>query len=72
MTPVARVRPFRPGDEPAVGEICVRTADSGADATGLLADDDIWPAIFAWPYVRRHPLPSADGTCSFGMRLLSD
>lgn len=55
MMPVARVRPFRRCDEPAIGDICVRTADSGADATGLLADDDIWPAIFVWPYVRRHP-----------------
>ncbi len=49
------IRPFRPGDEPALGEICVRTAAAGGDATGQLSDDDIWPAIFAWPYARRHP-----------------
>jgi ribosomal protein S18 acetylase RimI-like enzyme len=49
------VRPFRPGDEPALGEICVRTADAGDDASGLLADDAIWPAIFVWPYVAHDP-----------------
>ncbi|GAA3766354.1 hypothetical protein GCM10022240_18580 [Microbacterium kribbense] len=54
MTP-RRIRPFRSGDEAAIGEICVRTAASGSDATGVLADDDLWPAVYAWPYVRRHP-----------------
>ena len=52
---MSSIRPFRPGDEPALGEICVRTADNGGDATGQLSDDDIWPAIFAWPYAARHP-----------------
>lgn len=49
------IRPFRPGDEAAVAEICLRTADSGADATGLLADDDIWAEVYVLPYVARHP-----------------
>jgi ribosomal protein S18 acetylase RimI-like enzyme len=52
---VSSIRPFRVGDESALGAICVRTADSGGDATGQLSDDDIWPAIFAWPYAARHP-----------------
>ncbi|WP_435526209.1 GNAT family N-acetyltransferase [Microbacterium elymi] len=52
---MSSIRPFRPGDESALGEICVRTAAAGADATGMLSDDDIWPAIFVWPYVARHP-----------------
>lgn len=49
------IRPFRAGDEPAISDICVRTADDGADATGLLDDDGLWPAVFALPYVARHP-----------------
>ncbi|ALJ19411.1 GNAT family N-acetyltransferase [Microbacterium sp. No. 7] len=49
------IRPFRAGDEPAIAEICVRTADDGGDATGLLDDDALWPAMFALPYAARHP-----------------
>ena len=30
---------FRPGDEPALADICLKTADAGADATGIFADD---------------------------------
>ncbi|AZC14644.1 GNAT family N-acetyltransferase [Microbacterium sp. ABRD28] len=50
-----RLRPFRPGDEPALAEICLRTADDGADAAGVLPDDDLWAALFVLPYVARHP-----------------
>ena len=50
-----RLRPFHPGDEPALAEICLRTADDGADATGLLSDDGLWAALFVLPYVSRHP-----------------
>ncbi|QAY60560.1 GNAT family N-acetyltransferase [Microbacterium protaetiae] len=52
---MSSIRPFRTGDEPALAEVCVRTAAFGGDATGVLSDDEIWPAIFALPYVRRHP-----------------
>ncbi len=52
---MAHIRPFRAGDEPALADICLRTADSGADATGLLDDDDLWAEIFVLPYVARHP-----------------
>ncbi|MFC6325368.1 GNAT family N-acetyltransferase [Microbacterium koreense] len=50
-----RIRPFRPGDEPALADICLRTADAGGDATGVLDDDRIWADVFALPYVARHP-----------------
>lgn len=50
-----QLRPFRPGDEPALAEICLRTAAEGADATGLLDDDDLWAHVFVLPYVARHP-----------------
>jgi hypothetical protein len=36
------LRSFRPGDEPALADICLRTGDAGSDATGILDDDDIW------------------------------
>lgn len=49
------IRPFRAGDEPALAEICLRTADAGGDATGILEDDAIWAEIFVLPYVARHP-----------------
>jgi ribosomal protein S18 acetylase RimI-like enzyme len=49
------IRRFRSGDEPALADICLRTADAGADATGLFHDDAIWAEIFVLPYVHRHP-----------------
>ena len=52
---MSSIRPFRSGDEPALADICVRTAAAGDDATGMLSDDAIWPAIFVLPYVQRHP-----------------
>jgi ribosomal protein S18 acetylase RimI-like enzyme len=52
---MSRIRPFLPGDEPALAEICLRTADDGADATGVLGDDAIWAEVFVLPYVARHP-----------------
>lgn len=52
---MSRIRPFRAGDEPALAEVCLKTADAGGDATGLLDDDDLWAEIFVLPYVARHP-----------------
>jgi len=49
------IRSFRRGDEAALAEICLRTADAGSDATGLFDDDSIWAEIFVLPYVHRHP-----------------
>jgi ribosomal protein S18 acetylase RimI-like enzyme len=52
---MTRIRVFRAGDEADLADICVRTADAGADATGILADDRVWAEIFVLPYVARHP-----------------
>ncbi|MCR2826144.1 GNAT family N-acetyltransferase [Microbacterium sp. zg.Y909] len=52
---MTRIRPYRRGDEAALAEICLRTADAGADATGIFADDDLWAEVFVLPYVARHP-----------------
>ncbi|NLE22728.1 MAG: GNAT family N-acetyltransferase [Actinobacteria bacterium] len=49
------IRPFRSGDESALADICLRTADAGVDATGVLDDDAIWAEVFVLPYVSRHP-----------------
>ena len=62
----AQIRPYRPGDDEALYEVCVRTADSGGDATGVFTDDRLWGDIFAVPYARRHPdlawvVEAADG-----------
>lgn len=69
MTPASRIRPFRAGDEPALAEICLRTADAGGDATGMFEDDAIWAHIWVLPYVERHPdlafvVEEEDGTVS--------
>jgi hypothetical protein len=49
------IRPYRPGDESALASICLRTAASGHDATGLLEDDDVWASIFVLPYLEHDP-----------------
>ncbi|MCG4627825.1 hypothetical protein, partial [Anaerostipes hadrus] len=50
-----RIRPYAHPDRAAVADICVRTADAGADATGMFRDDLLWAAVFVLPYVDRHP-----------------
>ncbi len=49
------LRPYRPADLPAVYDICVRTADSGADARGRYASDLLMGDLFAAPYVTAEP-----------------
>lgn len=52
---MAQIRPYRPGDEPALASVCLRTADAGNDATGLLADDELWASLFVLPYLEHDP-----------------
>ncbi|QNE19925.1 GNAT family N-acetyltransferase [Kribbella qitaiheensis] len=49
------IRPYRVSDRPAVGDICVRTADNGGDSRSLYPDLDLMPSIFAFPYVDLEP-----------------
>ena len=49
------IRPFRPSDEDAVRDICVRTAHLGGDARPHYSDPGILPEIFAVPYARLDP-----------------
>lgn len=52
---MSHIRPYRPSDRAALHEVCVKTADAGGDATGILSDDDLWGDLFAVPYAERHP-----------------
>jgi ribosomal protein S18 acetylase RimI-like enzyme len=49
------IRRYRPSDLDAVYDICVRTADGGADARGMYVDDRLMGDIFAVPYVTLEP-----------------
>jgi ribosomal protein S18 acetylase RimI-like enzyme len=49
------IRPYRPSDWDALYDICVRTGDAGADATGLFQDPRILPDIFTGPYLTLSP-----------------
>ena len=49
------IRSYRPADLGAVYDICVRTADGGADARGMYLDDRLMGDIFAAPYVVLEP-----------------
>ncbi|WP_418276870.1 GNAT family N-acetyltransferase [Isoptericola jiangsuensis] len=49
------VRPYRPSDRAAVGEVCVRTAAAGGDARGVYSDDSLMPDVYALPYVDHAP-----------------
>lgn len=49
------IRPYRPSDRDAVADICLRTGDGGADATGQFHDDRLLSDIYVLPYVDRHP-----------------
>ncbi|CAH0150399.1 GNAT family N-acetyltransferase [Microbacterium foliorum] len=52
---MSRIRPYRSSDRAALYDICTRTADAGADATGIFSDDALWGDLFAVPYAQRHP-----------------
>jgi len=51
----AVIRPYREADLGAVYDVCVRTADGGADARGKYHSDDLMPDLFAGPYVFLEP-----------------
>ncbi|WP_258566974.1 hypothetical protein [Microbacterium sp. Se5.02b] len=51
----ALLRPFRRGDEADLADICLRTGDGGADATGLYRSSGLLADIFVLPYVAKHP-----------------
>jgi ribosomal protein S18 acetylase RimI-like enzyme len=50
-----KIRGYRPTDLDAVYDICVRTADAGADARGQFGDGRLVGDVFAAPYVTMEP-----------------
>lgn len=55
MVTLRPFRPDRPEEWAEVYDVCVRTADAGRDARGLLSSDDLWGDIFAGPYLLLSP-----------------
>jgi ribosomal protein S18 acetylase RimI-like enzyme len=49
------IRPYRPADEPALYEICLRTGEGGRDATGLYADPRLLGHLYVGPYLALAP-----------------
>ena len=53
MTP--EIRRFLPDDEPALYDICLRTGDSGEDATALHTDPALIGHVYVGPYLSLAP-----------------
>jgi GNAT superfamily N-acetyltransferase len=49
------IRAFRPGDERALYDICLRTGASGEDATGAFRDPNLLGEVYVGPYLRLAP-----------------
>lgn len=67
---MTRIRPYAAGDLDALYEICLRTGDSGADASGSYADPRILGEIYAAPYAVLEPhlalvAEDADGVAAY-------
>jgi len=67
---MALVRPYRASDLPALYDICLKTADNGADGTHLYADPRLVGEIFAAPYAALQPghafvAEDADGVAGY-------
>lgn len=52
---MSSIRPYRASDRDAVYDICVRTGDTGRDATGKYSHAELLPDIYAGPYVDHEP-----------------
>ncbi len=50
-----RIREYRPTDLPYLYDICLRTGDSGRDASALLPDPFVLGQYYAAPYAARNP-----------------
>jgi ribosomal protein S18 acetylase RimI-like enzyme len=52
---MTHIRPYRPADLADLYEICVKTGNSGQDATGRFESDDLLPDIYVGPYLAFEP-----------------
>lgn len=50
-----QIRPYKESDLPSLYEICLKTGDSGQDATGLYKDPMLIGYFYAAPYAKIHP-----------------
>lgn len=59
------IREYRPGDDEALMQVCLRTGDAGDDATGIFSNGDLVGTIWLLPYLRLAPelasVVAADG-----------
>lgn len=62
-----RIRPFRPGDEGALYEICLLTGASGEDASGIYRAPNLLGEIFVGPYLRLAPAFASVGEDEAGV-----
>lgn len=52
---MSSIRPYRPSDRDDIYDICVRTGDSGADASGKFTWSTLLGDVYAAPYVAHDP-----------------
>jgi ribosomal protein S18 acetylase RimI-like enzyme len=61
------IRGFEPGDTSALYDICLRTGDSGEDASGLYRDPELLGHVYVGPYLRLAPSLAFVGVDSLGV-----
>ena len=49
------ITPYRPADQPDLDEVCIRTGDSGQDATGKYAHPELLHVFYLYPYLVHVP-----------------
>ncbi len=50
-----RIRPYNPADWDALYQVCLQTADNGADATHLVSDPSLPGDVWLGPYLTHQP-----------------
>lgn len=70
MTPAIALRPATASDHAALRMVCLKTGDSGQDATALQDDPDLLGQVYAVPYQVGAPdfafvLEDVDGVCGY-------
>jgi len=61
------IRGFEPGDTASLYDICLRTGDSGADASGLYQDPELVGHVYVGPYLRLAPSLAFVGVDALGV-----
>ena len=65
-----QIRPYEPTDHDTVYEICLKTGDSGQDATDQFEDPKLLGHIYTGPYINLEPesafiLEDETGACGY-------